>query len=115
MLPKIHRLFGSYIPSVLKTGRRYRDNRALLVVASTADSLSDQPLRATVIVPVRLSKKAVVRNRTKRLFLEALHRHISSFPPNKLMILMAQTPLVKEKLGDITEEIDQLLRRAGLL
>ena len=115
MLPKIHRLSGPYIPHVLKTGRRYRGNRALLIVASAGDLSSDQPFKATVIVPVRLNKKAVVRNRTKRLFLEALHRHINSFPPNKLIILMAQTPLVKEKLGDITGEIDQLLRRAGLL
>lgn len=115
MLPKIHRLSGSYIPRILKAGRRYRGNRALLLVVSVSDSSPSQPFRATVIVPVRLSKKAVVRNRTKRLLVEALHRHIDAFPHNKLIILMAQTALIKEKLADITGEVDELLQQAGLL
>ena len=73
------------------------------------------PITYTVIVPVRLSKKAVERNRTRRLLREAIHQHLAHLEHGYEVIVMARKILKDEKLTDILSDTTESLQNAGLL
>jgi ribonuclease P protein component len=112
MLPKPHRLPGYRIPEIIKSRTRFHSELATLILSPTS---GDETSRFTVIVPVKLSKKAVPRNRTKRLLREALYQNLPQLPQGTDGILLAKKLLVEEKLQDILSDIMTLLEKAHLL
>ncbi|MCR4263243.1 MAG: ribonuclease P protein component, partial [Candidatus Roizmanbacteria bacterium] len=72
-------------------------------------------LHVSVIVPIRLSKKAVERNRTRRLLREAVHQHLPQLSGGFEMIVMAKKILKEEKLVDIVPDVTRSLHDAHLL
>ena len=132
MLPKQYRLAGHRIPELIKSGKRVSNRLASFIYQLTTDlprrqagnlparnaphsDAGGQPITITVIVPMRLSKKAVERNRTRRLFREAIHQHLVHLERGYEVIVMAKKILKYEKLQDIAPDIQNLLIKARLL
>lgn len=113
MLPKQFRLSGNQIPHILKKGKRARTDTATLIVVPR-EHKSDHT-RLTVIVPYRLSKKAVQRNRAKRLIREAIHTRIDQLISGFDGIIMANTIMKDKKLADIQPSINALLKKGNLI
>ncbi len=84
MLSQKHRLSKS--ADVKKTTARGRSFFNPYFVIKLAPS--KEPARVTVIVSVRVSKKAVDRNRIKRVLRDELRKHIAQFKPGTYAIIV---------------------------
>lgn len=109
MLPRSQRLPAHFIPLLMKQGRRIDGERIQLLFYPATHN------KYAVIVPTRLSKKAVARNRTKRLIVETLHNRLSTIKSGYYILIMAKRVLATEKLQDIEPEVEELLRKANLI
>jgi ribonuclease P protein component len=110
MLSNKNSLPGFRIPVLLKQGRRVHSDIATVIFIpnESADS------HLGIVVPVKLSKRAVHRNRTKRLISEAIRTHFAKIKSGLDIIVMAKKLLREEKLTEIEEPILELLEKAGL-
>lgn len=111
MLSHEFRLLGSRIPVVLKQGRRVHSDIATLIFMQNEGGGS----HIATIIPIKLSKKAVYRNRSRRLINETVRLNISKIKPGFDMIIMAKKLLREEKLAEIEKPIVELLQKAELL
>ena len=111
MLLKENRLRGFRIPVLLKQGRRVHGEIASVIFVPN----DSQESHIGVIVPIKLSKRAVHRNRTKRLIYEAVRQNNSSVKPGFDIIIMTKKLFREEKLTDIQQPIIELLQKAELL
>jgi len=111
MLSKENRLRGYRIPVILKQGRRVHSEIASLILIPN----ESQETHIGVIVPIKLSKRAVQRNRTKRLIYEVLRQNWSKMKIGFDIIVMARKLLREEKLSDVEQPIQDLLQKAELL
>ena len=112
MLSQTHRLRGHRIPVVLKEGRRVHREIASHI------NRPIEPKQATqigIIVPMKLSKKAVHRNRTKRLISESIRTCINQVKPGFEVLVMAKKLLREEKLQDVLPKVSEAFRKAELL
>ena len=107
MLPKKHRLPGYKILEVLKKGRKIQSPSFNLFILKPAQT--ETPTTLTIIIPKKLTKKAVLRNRTKRLFTEAIQVNLEKIPLGLEIILMAKAVFAEEKLQDIMPEVKNKL------
>jgi ribonuclease P protein component len=94
MIPKKHRLAPERaIQTTLARGRGFFD--ALWTVKVLPQNAG---VMVTVVVSTKVSKKAVVRNRIKRLLREVLRLAIPTMRPGHYMILVK--PAIVAQLGD---------------
>ena len=116
MLPRNYRLSGNQIPQVLKKGKRFSSPLFNLVVYKrrTTDYLLPTS-RFAFVVSLKIEKRAVVRNRTKRLLSEAVRLLLPKIKKDYKIVLFAKKPLKKEKLQDILSVLKNGLKKAGLL
>ena len=112
MLSQTHRLRGHRIPIILKQGRRVHAEIASLIILSIEPS---ETSHIGIIVPMKLSKKAVHRNRTKRLISESVRTFIATVKPGFEILIMAKKLLREEKLGDVLPKISEAFKKADLL
>lgn len=112
MLSQSYRLAGSRIPDLLKQGRRVHSEIASLIFLQNDSSKNPH---IGVIVSVKLSKKAVYRNRTKRLIYEVIRQNIEAIKPGLDIIVMAKKLLLEEKLSSVQQPILELLQKANIL
>jgi len=112
MLPQAHRLrlekdiktlfargksvFGSYV------GMKFRPN-----------SLSVS--RFAVVVGVKVSKKAVVRNRLKRQVRAIIHEDLKKIAPGHDILFFLKAPVVGVPFEDLQKEVLSSLKKAKLL
>jgi ribonuclease P protein component len=79
------------------------------------DNLRPSPWRAAVVVSGKVSKRAVVRNRLRRL----LHSHLLSLDPTPLqpswLVLSLKPGSAETDPARVLGECSQLLRQAGLM
>lgn len=72
--------------------------------------------RVGIVVGKKFSKKAVERNRAKRLCREAVRELGSKIQPGyDVVIFVKKVDLTTTKTSDIRQEIGKLLERGGLL
>lgn len=96
MLKKNHRLSKEKdIKFTTKRGRNFFTPYFVVKFVSKKESAP----RFAIIVSTKVSKKAVVRNRIKRVAREALRRQINKFVPGDYIIVMRQAA---EKLNNQT-------------
>lgn len=74
----------------------------------------EAPAKVTVVVSTKISKKAVQRNRIKRVIREMVRTHITALKPGDYMI-MARPGLEKEDNANIREKFLKVLKTAKLL
>lgn len=115
MLSKKFRIPGNQIPQVLKKGKRYSFPLFNLVVLKLqVTSYKLQASRFAFVVSTKISKKAVVRNRTKRLFSESVRLLFPQIKKGNDIIFFAKKPLEKEKLQDILPIVEKGLKKASV-
>ncbi|MBL7150438.1 ribonuclease P protein component [Candidatus Microgenomates bacterium] len=112
MLSKKFRLPGNQIPLVLKKGKRFSFPLFNLVVCQQSQLLNS---RFTFVVSTKISKKAVVRNRTKRLLSEAVRLLLPQIKKGFDIIFFAKKPFLEEKLQDVMPQVEKALNKIKLL
>ena len=112
MLPKPFRLPSHRIPILLKNGKRMHSMLCSLIILQKK---SDETSQFAVIIPHKLSKKAVLRNRTKRLLVETIHHQLPTLTNGFDVIVMAKKILATEKLQDVEPQLVLLLQKTKLL
>lgn len=102
MLPKPYRLPSDRIAEVLRKGKRvYREGLQLIIQKNHLNTP-----RLAVIVPVRLNKRATVRNRVKRLIREAVRKLLPTFPVGVDGVFM-----VRGRLPDRESEVEKTVQQ----
>lgn len=93
---------------VRENGRKYVGRLFLLVVTAGAP---DDKLRCGVICGRKFSKKAVVRNRARRLLWESFRYLKSNIKPVH-MVLITRSWIKDKKQQDVQKEMELLLKKA---
>ncbi len=110
MLPSPHRLPAIEVNTVLRNGHR---------ISSDTLQLSWKPndanvFRCAAVVGVKVSKKAVERNRVKRLIRESIHHALSSLSSGDA-VFVARKGLVGKSQIEVEAIVRELLAKAGAL
>lgn len=114
MLPKQHRLpLRREFFRLQKAGKRHHSPVASLLFARQENVLS--PSRFAIVVSKRLDKRAVRRNRTKRVLREAIKQLLPELTKGYDVAVYAKRILWEEKVKDIRPEIEKLLETGGIL
>jgi ribonuclease P protein component len=71
--------------------------------------------RLGFIVSNRVSKKAVKRNRIKRLLREAVRLRWLEIKPGMDAVIMVRSDISDQKMNDVDKAVDSLLKRSGML
>ncbi len=109
MLSKTHRLTkNSDIQRAFRTGRSFFNPFFSLKYLKGKPSS-----RFTVVVSVKVSKRAVVRNRIKRLVREFIRLNMDSFPTGDYVV--TAKPALASKIEEIPLILKQLFTRGKLL
>lgn len=69
MLPKVHRLPRNVLRRVLSEGKRYAQD---ILEYRVIHNKNNEPWRASIVVSTRIDKRAVYRNRIRRILSEEL-------------------------------------------
>lgn len=133
MLSKKFRLPGNQIPEVIKKGKRFSFPLFNLVVSNqTIESSRDKAIkksnhitikphnhqtlsRFAFVISKKISKKAVVRNRTKRLLSESVRLLMPQIRKGCDVIFFAKKPLLEEKLQNVMPVVEKGLKKARLI
>lgn len=70
--------------------------------------VSAQPVRFGFIVSNKISKRATIRNRAKRLLREVVRKHLAQFPVGRDYIIIAKRGIVKASFLDIQRVFETL-------
>lgn len=111
MLPQRHRLPGSRIPALLKAKPAFYTPFFILKLTPSSSEL---PLRIGFIVPAKIVKKAVDRNRLKRLLRQAVHPYLKSLQSGHDLLFLAKKPLINQQLSAIKAAVKQVFNQAQL-
>ncbi|MCG2691895.1 ribonuclease P protein component [Microgenomates group bacterium] len=68
-----------------------------------------------IIIPVKVSRLAVVRNRRKRLVREAIKPYLSKLKSNQELLFLAKPPILKQPISVIQADLLRLLKSCLLL
>ena len=112
MLPKENRLPAHKIKQVLDLGRWLKSQPLSLV------ALEDKKARETkiaVIVPTKIEKRAIARNRLRRQIREILRKKTFHLKKGKEIIVMVNPGAVKKSSKKLEEAIEELLKKGGLI
>ena len=71
--------------------------------------------RFTVVISVKASKKATVRNRLKRQVRDVIHAKIKEIKSGYDIIISGNSKAVLLSYGDIRQELLRLFKKAGIL
>lgn len=107
MLPTSYRVPKEQFSRVTKTGfRLFTKNFAWTIQKN--DSLHS---RLGIVIGKKISKRAVTRNRIKRIVREAFQVKNSSFPFALDLICFVKQNCAEEKSMDIQKEIQELIKQ----
>jgi ribonuclease P protein component len=123
-LPQQHRLRGHRpFDRIYRQGRRYQSDLMLLRLLDQVPSLlppgdrarPPSPWRCAVVVSAKVSKRAVQRNRLRRL----LHGHLSQCDPAperpQWLLLTLRPGAAEAEPQRLLKECTNVLRQAGLI
>ncbi|MEI6304488.1 MAG: ribonuclease P protein component [Candidatus Taylorbacteria bacterium] len=110
MLPSSQRLSVGQFNSVMEKGKVYHSPFFVLRVAK-----SDGIARVSAVVPNKVAKLAVKRNKYRRLIYNAVGPIFSKIKPDFHVIVFAKSELLKSDLTDASKEIHGVFVKAGLL
>jgi len=105
MFPKPNRLPSESFRHIFKTGKRVRGEDVLLIISHNALPIS----RFAVQVGVKIAKRAVKRNRMKRLIRESIRHLIPTIKPGLDSIIIAQKNFAENKQQIIEDELVKIL------
>ena len=105
MLPARNRLKRTDIISLLTNGVRKPIGELLFIYKKTTES----PWRVAIIVPKRISKKAVVRNRLKRQLATAF-LHLKETSGSSMDLLCKVVKPTKKSIRELQQDIDTFIK-----
>ncbi|MFC1787602.1 ribonuclease P protein component [Patescibacteria group bacterium] len=70
--------------------------------------------RFAVVVGVKVSKKAVTRNRLRRQIISTIYKHLDEIKPGYDVIILVRKEAVGKKTEELAEHILSALKKAGL-
>ena len=112
MLAKKNRLIKKKdFDKVFNKGQEFKYNFLLLKILENGSEIS----RFGFIVSKKISKKAVIRNRIRRIMREVIDRRKGEIKKGSDFILIALPGIEKRDFSEIEEVIDKLLSKAGSL
>ncbi|MDD5551557.1 MAG: ribonuclease P protein component [Candidatus Pacebacteria bacterium] len=111
MLPSKNRLNKKEVETIFKKGESFKSDFLLLKISK---SKKQSPLRFSVIVPIKVSKKSTERNKIKRRIRESLRKKIKNTKEVD-GIIMAFPEILGKPYQEIDEELDKLLKASNLL
>lgn len=112
MLDRSHRLTKTKdIERVVKTGRSF--GLPALGVKALPNALSVS--RVAVVAPLSAHKRAVKRNRAKRLVREALRLNLDRLKPGVDIVVLCRTGSIDCTYGEIEQALGFALRKLGLV
>lgn len=116
MLPRIYRLpLRGQWPQIKKEGRAHQgDLLTLLVARGLLADPTQLPTRLGFVVSNKISKKAVFRNRVKRLLQEGARSFLAWIKPSFSVVILAKPAILGKDLEEIKEEMEKLFQKAGL-
>lgn len=112
MLPRPHRLSGEKNFELL--ARRGKKLRGKLLTVSTLADKPDQPTRFGIVCSLRVSKKAVIRNRLRRQISEILRLALPQITPGAMVMVQVGVEAVGKGYNEIETELHRLLLNLGL-
>ena len=109
MLPAKYKLSPLQIPFVARKGRKYPGKRFDIKVVQ--EDLLNFP-KVAISVSVKVSKKAVVRNRIKRVLREAIRLLIveDKLPNAKYLIVLKSATVSEDTPADLVSELSSQLK-----
>jgi len=112
MLPKQYRLKKKKdFKLVFEKGKTF--NNKFLFLKGAKNALKNS--RFAFIVSLKISKKAVVRNRIKRLLREAIREKLDDIKSGFDVVIIAKPEIVNKNYREINKEIEGLLKKAELI
>jgi ribonuclease P protein component len=113
MLPKKHRLVNTQDFSRIKTkGRRYQTDFYGLLVYARGDSA---PSRFGFIVSKKISQKAVVRNKIKRLLRNLISGLVNKLRPGYDILFLAKSTMLQADMELVESKTKKLFTEALLI
>lgn len=111
MFPKPNRLPHEVFRSVFKSGKRIHGDDILIIISPNKESCS----RFAVQVGVKIDKRAVVRNRMKRLIRESIRNLLPGIKPGYDYIIIAQKNFSNKKEQDVEQIMHTLLSKLNIV
>lgn len=111
MLPKPNRLLRTEITKVMKHGRRCVLPELQLVYGIEGSGVT----RFAFIVSTTIDKRAVVRNRVKRLLREAVRQFLPTIKPGADCVFIARRGIVNLDYKDVAGVVERLFRQARVM
>lgn len=94
-----------------KKGKTFK-NRFLKVKVK---KVKNEEKKIGFVAPVKIFKKAVERNKVKRMLREAFKPFLEKIPEGNYIILIAKKGIEKKELEEIEREINKILIQANIL
>ena len=71
------------------------------------------PVRIGIVVPKKISKIAVKRNRLKRVFSECVRKEIKHLPQNTWIVIHPKPASLEEKYEKISTDVNKVLSKVS--
>jgi ribonuclease P protein component len=114
MLPRPNRLPGHLVPFLLNSKTTFHSSLFGLKVSKSSNSSGSSP-RLGFIVSTKIAKKAVDRNKIKRLLRESVRPHLKTLKPNTDLLFLAKHPLKNKTLKQTRPVLLSLLKKSKLI
>ena len=112
MLPKKNRLKNKKdFERVFKQGKGFKEDFLFLKIAK--NNLKEN--RFGFIVSLKVSKKAVLRNKVKRRLREIIKERLPEIKPGVDIVLIAQKGIEEKDFSEIRETINKLFGKVKIL
>lgn len=111
MLPRTHRLPSLEIPTLMRNGKRISKNGVTLIYRTQNSELRTQPPRFAFIVSTKVDKRAVVRNRMRRLMSESVRHQMEKISPGLDGIFIGSKALIGLTQEQVKVRVHDLILR----
>lgn len=112
MLPQNNRLKNKKdFENVFKKGRAFKEDFLFLKFAKN----NFKSTRFGIVVSKKFSKKAVVRNQTRRKIKEAIRPKLANIKKGYDVVIMVRPGLNIIDFWDLNQKVETLLKKTGLL
>lgn len=112
MLPKINRLTGKEDFDLVKEkGRKFQERCFGVIACENRKDVS----RFGFIISSRISKKATIRNRTRRVLREAVRSFLPNLKPGYDVIFLGRREILDKSYQEVLLQVERIFKECGLM